>query len=83
MQKLFAILLSGGLLGCTGPAVQVISRTPASIELECTRHGLCPPAQELADEAQRHCQAYGKNAAQRALEESRSGSRWVTYDCVR
>jgi hypothetical protein len=73
--------LAGCLAGCT-TGVEVISQTPVSIELRCrTLTGGCSP-QELADKAQEHCRQRGQNAAEGAVSQTDSGSRWVTYRCV-
>lgn len=85
MRSVFAIVAAIGsivLCGCAS-SLKVVAETPASIELECVgAWGGCESPQKVADTAQRHCQKYGRNAAESSLSTSQSGNRWVTYRCI-
>jgi hypothetical protein len=78
---LMAAGLSLVLTSCASP-IEVVSQTPASIELKCTTLVEGCSAQAIADQAQAHCRRIGQNAVQGSIAASPSGSRWVTYRCV-
>lgn len=78
-----AILAGLALASCASDPIKVVSQTPASIEFSCEAViGGCPSPQAVADRAQAHCRAYGRNAAQDQLTTNRAGDRWVTYRCI-
>lgn len=81
MPRIFAVSLALVLAGCASP--QVVSQTPAGIEINCGRGVTCSSSpQEVADMAQRHCRQYGQNAQQGDMSSSPSGRQWASYRCV-
>lgn len=87
---IIAIIALAGCTAPSGPALGVISATPASIEVWGNSPipggyiGQGPQIatdQEMADLAQQHCQAGGKNA-QKESQRADLGVRYVLFHCV-
>ena len=84
-MKIILLIGCGLLGGCASLEPKVVSQTPVSIELECI--SFLPATnncgQSVADKAEAHCRQYGLDAQENHVARAPSGSRWVTYNCVR